>query len=77
MRGILQYWDYALDPSLYVDDVSSEDRGLATQFLFSYKLNPQTVFFLGYADGHYASDEYDLTQGDRTFFVKLGYAWVL
>lgn len=77
VRGILQYWDYNRDPDLYVDDVDEESTGLATQFLFSYKLNPQTVLFLGYADDHLGGGELDLTQYDRTFFMKVGYALVL
>jgi len=33
--------------------------------------------FLGYSDNYFGAREFDLTQRDRTFFVKLGYAWVL
>jgi hypothetical protein len=46
-----------------------------TQILFSYKLNPQTVLFLGYSDNYFGETGIDITQTDRTFFVKLGYAW--
>ncbi len=51
-----------------------------TQFLLSYKVNPQTVIFLGYSDnaqGMLRPDltRTDLTRFDRTFFLKLGYAW--
>ena len=51
-----------------------------TQFLFSYKVNPQTVVFLGYSDNRNAFtdlqfNEVPLTQSDRTLFLKLGYAW--
>ena len=48
---------------------------LFTQFLFSFKLNPQTVFFLGYSDNYFGMNGLDITQSDRTFFVKIGYAW--
>jgi len=54
---------------------SAED--LFTQLLFSYKLNPQTVLFVGYSDNSAAFDQVDLTRADRTFFVKVGYAWIL
>jgi hypothetical protein len=77
VRAILQYWDYDRDTELYVNDVDAESRGLATQFLFSYKVNPQTVLFLGYADDHFGNEDVELTQYDRTFFAKIGYALAL
>ena len=46
-----------------------------TQFLFSYKLNPQTVLFIGYSDNYLGMTNIDVTQTNRTFYVKLGYAW--
>ena len=49
---------------------------MARQYLFSYKLNPQTVFLMGYSDNASASEAIDLTRPDRTFFMKIGYAWV-
>jgi hypothetical protein len=58
--------------------IASVEQGLANQLLFSYKLNPQTVFFLGYSD-RYLSDGVevpDLTQQSRTLFFKIGYAWL-
>jgi hypothetical protein len=60
--------------------VNPETRSLFTQLLFSYKVNPQTVVFLGYSDNRqgFLTPELtrtDLTRSDRTFFLKLGYAW--
>jgi len=77
VRASVQYWDYDRDPGLYIDEVSEESRGLATQLLFSYKLNPQTVLFLGYSDGYSGGGDLELTQEDRTLFMKVGYALVL
>jgi hypothetical protein len=77
LRAILQYEDYELDPALYTEDVPSEERGLYSQLLFSYKLNPQTVVFLGYSGSLLGDQDIELTEHDRTFFVKLGYAWLL
>ena len=57
-------------------DVAGRSKRLATQLLFSWKLNPQTVAYLGYSDTSFAGDDYDLTRADRTFFAKVGYAWV-
>ena len=53
----------------------SKTRG--TQLLYSYRVNPQTVFYLGYADNRLADDaSASLTETDRTFFTKFSYAWV-
>lgn len=83
VRAILQYQDLAQNPAMYADPVDTSNRGLFTQFLFSYKLNPRTVLFLGYSDnalgGVFDSwlgpGRVGLTRTDRTFFLKIGYAW--
>jgi hypothetical protein len=80
-RAILQYTDITRDPSLYrFDTVSPRSKRLFPQLLFSYKLNPQTVFFAGYSGtrlgGSVDGVNVGLTEADRTFFVKLGYAWL-
>jgi len=78
LRVVLQHASVDLDPALYADDdPSPEERELATQVLFSYKINPQTVLYLGYSDNHFGDIDVDLTQSDRTFFAKIGYALVL
>ena len=89
MRVVLQYVHNQYDAALYIPEGYSESiikvpvqGDLFSQILISYKINPQTVLFIGYSD--YWSDNYygfqdivELTQLDRTVFVKLGYAWVL
>jgi len=77
VRAILQYTDIQRDEGLYTFDVDPETRRLFTQLLFSYKINPQTVFFLGYSDSRMGDERIDLTQANRTLFVKIGYAWLL
>jgi hypothetical protein len=76
-RSIFQFVDYSRNTPLYTYAVDSKFKRFFTQLLFSYKINPQTVLFIGYSDNYLGSQEYGLTQSDRTFFVKLGYAWVL
>jgi hypothetical protein len=72
VRGIFQYLDLAPQQNA---------ENLFTQLLFSYKLNPQTVLFLGYSDNRDSFQEgfrsVNLGQTDRSFFFKVGYAWVL
>jgi hypothetical protein len=49
---------------------------LATQLLYSYKLNPQTVLFAGYSDSQIEDDlTRELEKTGRTLFFKLSYAW--
>jgi hypothetical protein len=82
VRAIVQYQDLRQDPVMYGFPVDSRSKGIFTQFLFSYKLNPRTVLFLGYSDNA-AGGVFDswlgpsrigMTRTDRTFFMKLGYA---
>ena len=80
-RAILQYTDITRDPDLYLHQtVDARSKRLFPQLLFSYKLNPQTVFFAGYSGtrlgGEIDGIDVGLTEADRTFFVKLGYAWL-
>ncbi len=77
IRAILQYTDIQRNTNLYGFSVDPSTRALFMQFLFSYKLNPQTVLFLGYSDNQMGFQGIDLTRKDRTFFLKIGYALVL
>jgi hypothetical protein len=78
LRVISQYQDLHNDPRLFTFPVPERSRDLFNQLLFSYKVNPQTVLFLGYSDGHFGGDPADawLTQANRTLFAKVGYAFV-
>ena len=75
VRAILQYTDISRDPDLYLFPVEQRTRRFFSQYLFSFKLNPQTVIFAGYSDNSAGMEGVDLQQQNRTFFVKLGYAW--
>jgi len=76
VRLILQRSDIRRSPELHTEPVEPRTRDLLAQLLLSYKVNPQTVVFLGYSDGRAGDSELPLTRTDRTFFVKLGYAWL-
>ena len=57
--------------------VSNKEKSLSTQLIYSYKLNPQTVFFLGYSDSSFQDDDLsNLRREQRTFFTKISYAWM-
>lgn len=74
LRSILQYVDYNYNAHLYTIEIDPRYKHLFTQFLFSYKINPRTVLFLGYSDNYLGNQEYKTTKSDYTFFVKIGYA---
>ncbi|MGH9360888.1 MAG: DUF5916 domain-containing protein, partial [Thermoanaerobaculia bacterium] len=79
LRLVSQYRAVERDAGLYLAEVDPESEHVFNQLLFSYKLNPQTVLFLGYSDDHFGGEALngqtlDLTQADRTLFFKVGYA---
>ena len=76
VRLITRYSDVARTTALYRSQATlPETKSWSNEVLFSYKLNPQTVLFLGYSDNHFGERGIDLTQADRTLFLKLGYAF--
>jgi hypothetical protein len=77
VRAIVQNLDITRNPDLYTFEVEPETQHLFTQFLFSYQVNPRTVLFAGYSDNQVGLQDVSLTRTDRTFFFKIGYAWIL
>ncbi len=77
LRTIVQYAFNDYNTSLYLDDIDPKSKRMQRQVLFSYKVNPQTMLYLGYSDNFTGDHEIKLTQTNRTFFMKIGYAWIL
>jgi len=91
LKFVIQYTDIERDRDLYVDTYLDEDNDgeddeddrpdsrskyFSTQLIYSYKINPQTLFFLGYSDGGFQDDNLDRLERDqRTIFTKFSYAW--
>jgi hypothetical protein len=76
LRFTMQYQDIERNLAVYVDPEFAREKDIGRQLLYSYKLNPQTVFFVGYTDRYVDDDTLDdLTVEDRTIFMKVGYAW--
>ncbi|MEL7537693.1 MAG: DUF5916 domain-containing protein [Pseudomonadota bacterium] len=77
-RLVVQHQDIDRNVAAYVDaDTEARSRSLATQFLYSYMVNPQTVLFAGYSDAAEDGVTVDqFTKTNRTFFVKVSYAWL-
>ena len=75
VRVILHYRQVDRDAAQHTTSVTPELEQFFTQFLASYKVNPQTAFFLGYTDNHFGTDQFDLQRRERTLCLKLGYAF--
>jgi len=76
LRAILQYQNVKLNQEQYQIPVPREQSDFLSQLLFSYRVNAQTVFLLGYSDNYFGDQNLDLTQTDRTLFAKLSYAFL-
>ena len=78
VRLTLQHQDVDRNAALYTDpSTNARSTSRATQLLYSYKLNPQTVVFAGYSDNAIENDDLpSLTPTQRTFFLKFSYAWI-
>ena len=63
------------DISLYDDEVDAHSRFLSTQLIYSYKVNPKTLLFLGYSGSGVEDQDVDLTRMNRIFFAKFSYAF--
>ncbi|HEY3055345.1 MAG TPA: DUF5916 domain-containing protein [Thermoanaerobaculia bacterium] len=76
VRIILQNQRTNRDQAIYTFDVNQHSGSLATQFLWAYKLNWQTVMYAGYGDLQEAhAINGDLLPSNRQFFVKVSYAF--
>jgi hypothetical protein len=78
LKLVLQYTDIERTLSLYdpADDLDKNSKSFATQLIYSYKINPQTLFFVGYSDGGFQDDDLTRLERDkRAIFTKFSYAW--
>jgi len=62
------------DPGLYRNPVDRHEGLSLASVLYSYKLNWQTVLFLGYGDDRILTPTNSLGTLDRTLFLKISYA---
>lgn len=81
LKLVIQYTDIERDPSLYIleeddDPVDKNSKYFSSQLIYSYKVNPQTLFYLGYSDGGFQDDSlHKIERDQRTLFTKFSYAW--
>ena len=76
VRGIVQYVETVRDPRLFEDAVDRRTADVTTSALFAYKLNWQTVVFVGYGDASaFAEETGRFEPSDRQLFLKVSYAF--
>src|SRR4029079_3830281 len=75
VRLIGQYVSTDRDPALYLNPVPEHSGTYSGSALFAYKLNWQSVMYVGYGDDRELSELNRLEQTDRSFFVKMSYAF--
>jgi hypothetical protein len=74
LRVIGQYVSTDRDPSLYLQSTTAHDGTFNGSALLAYKLNWQSVLFIGYGDDRALTDQRQLVKSDRQVFVKMSYA---
>jgi len=75
VRLIGQYVATRRDPSLYSFSINERDGTFTGSALFAYKLNWQTVMFVGYGDNRTLTEDDHYAKANRQFFLKLSYAF--
>jgi hypothetical protein len=75
VRLIAQYVTTSRDPRLFTTEVTARDAAFDGSALVAYKINWQSVMFVGYGDNRALSDRNRLEPAERQFFVKISYAF--
>jgi hypothetical protein len=74
-RVIAQQVTTTRDPPLYGSVVDPRSSDFSGSVLVAYKINWQSVLFLGYGDDRSLDDEARLRPASRQFFIKVSYAY--
>src|SRR6185295_8640965 len=83
LRLIGQWVETKRDPALYTFPIAAREGNFDGSVLLAYRLNWQTVAYLGYGDSHAlipigepdVFSHYRLAPAGRQFFLKLSYAF--
>jgi hypothetical protein len=79
-RCLVQMTDVDYNPGGFRPDSWPGTHGstrMLVQLLGSYKVNPQTVLYVGYSDRRLGKHPPQVRPMERTLFAKLGYAWLI
>jgi hypothetical protein len=74
-RLIAQYVSISREPGLYLSPVSRRSGTFSTSALLAYKINWQSVLFIGYGDDRELSIQENFERSGQQFFVKMSYAF--
>ena len=75
VRVIGQYVSTDRDPALFLRPSPARDGFFSGSVLFAYKINWQSVMFVGYGDDRTLDEQRRLQKFDRQVFVKVSYAF--
>lgn len=75
LRVIGQYQKVDSNEALYTFPVAHHSGQFLGSVLYSYKVNWQTVLFVGYGDDRLVSPDNNLLRADRSVFFKVSYAY--
>ena len=75
VRVIAQYASTKWNPSLFRSPVRDRSGTFSASALFAYKLNWQSLLFVGYGDDRELSNDHELEKTGRQFFTKVSYAF--
>lgn len=84
LKLVIQYTNVVKNPNLYRANFDNDDdnnvgaikKDFATQLIYSYKLNPQSLFYMGYSDSGFQDDDLKhIERDERSIFAKISYAW--
>ncbi len=78
LRLSVQQREIERHPEAYVAAVDASLKDVGHQLLYSWKLNPQTVLFLGYSDAYErARERTEARVSERRWFLKVGYGFAI
>ena len=75
LRAIVQWSGVKADPDLYPYPMPAKTGDLNASLLYTYRINWQTVLYLGYGDDKAVDPFGRLRQTSRQLFFKISYAW--
>ena len=76
LRVITQYVSDEYDPALYTFPIGRHSGSFLGSVLYSYKINWQTVLFVGYGDDRLIDENNNLQRSGRSAFFKVSYAFI-
>ena len=75
LRLVAQWTETEREPAFYNAIVQARNGGLSSSLVFAYKLNWQSVLFVGYGDDRALDVNEDLQAAGRQLFMKISYAF--